>query len=139
MSRTIFVCVHCEAEVTRPLERLEDMTQLRTAVGDNYYDPPRLIPAGCYALSDTLVAAGIDLESVSFIASGEVLFNSDDLCDQHPTLQNTKDRGCCGYGGNMGCNWFCINGHAIGTEVSDCCMVNYCRFSLTELREIVLE
>jgi len=137
MSFTVWLCAECGTAITRSLKHLEDVTLLQNEVSDEEYDPPQLVPLGYYVPSDTVLAAGIVVLGFSSISLGEVLFNTADLLDSHPTLVNDQDIGCCGYDGDRGYNWFCANGYAIGTQVSDCAMVNYCRFPSVNLKSSV--
>ena len=56
-------------------------------------------------------------------SEADVLFFPGDLIlDETRYLR--ADAGCCGLIGNCGFNVFCANGHAIGTQITDCCTLN---------------
>ena len=59
----------------------------------------------------------------------EIVLNSDDLI-RHPRKYNPRDRSCCGYRGLVGFNVYCTKGHPVGTEISDCCTVNFAHLPL---------
>lgn len=105
-------------------------------MGSDVYNPPSLVPYGFYILRDEVLAARkmwpASKHREAFAPLNEFIFNRDDLI-LHPTHINEKDVGCCGYTGLAGYNVFCIRGHAIGTEISDCCFVNYVHIPATNL------
>ena len=125
---TTFLCTQCQAVISKPLAHLKDLTQLQDEVGEDYYNPPSLVPPGFYVLSNEVLAVGkmwaATDEYPAFAPPQEFVFNSEDLIT-HPTMINEEDVGCCGYTGGDGYNVFCSNGHAVGTEISDCCHVHY--------------
>ena len=125
---TIFLCAHCQTPFSKPVCHLDDLDRLQDKVGDNCYDPPSLVPAGFYVFSDEVLAVGkmwaATEQYAAFAPPQEFIFNWEDLI-RHPTMINEEDVGCCGYTGGAGYNLFCSNGHVIGTEISDCCMVSY--------------
>jgi len=102
-------CRKCNIPITKELELLLDKDLLSEMDGEPH------VPEGFYTISDGEYFTG---------SEGQMLIYCSDLinCTYHP--DKTRLNGCCGLAGLVGPNRVCINGHEIGTEVSDCWVAN---------------
>src|SRR5437879_3054761 len=110
-----FFCARCGVQVSRRVAHLNDLSLLSEDSGD-YDEHGQMVPRGRFVMSEEAPHSGVP--------PGEVILHTEDVL-RHPTKMNPRDVGCCGYGGSHGYNVYCRSGHAIGTEISDCCIVNY--------------
>jgi hypothetical protein len=135
MPPNIFIlrCLRCDAVVSRPIRLLLCIDDLNNVSFEDQYAPPNLVPEGYFVPSER-VAEKLD---IVYAPKEHLILHTADTI-HHPTLTNTNDMGCCGYQGND-YNIFCVNGHTVGTETSDCCVTNYAHFSLSHvyLEEVI--
>jgi len=92
-----FRCVKCGIPLTDALRELPEDIDLC----DNDGEP--LVPQGFYSYDD-----------------GKVVINVRDRLNVRRVKDDYRLQGCCGMDGMDGPNTECINGHEVGTEVSDC-------------------
>ena len=118
MTRLILRCAQCDVQISPALEVLDDLG----AVDEGDEQP--LVPQGRYFLSAPFLDAG---HTWSSITRDEIIVNLGDVMNTRPGgIRN----GCCGVDGLDGTNTFCINGHPIGTEKSDCWMPHFMHIPL---------
>jgi len=122
MARLIFWCARCDVPLSSALERVDDLS----VVGEEDAQP--LIPHGRYMLSAALLDAG---HTWSGLTRDEIIVNLRDVINIQPG--GTRN-GCCGVDGLDGINTFCVNGHPIGTEKSDCWMPHFMHIPLAVCR-----
>ncbi len=118
MARLVIRCAHFDVQVSPALERLDDL-----GIVDEEDQHP-LIPQGRYVLNATLLDAG---HAWSGLTRDGIIVN---LCDVRNTQPGGTRNGCCGVDGMDGINTFCVNGHPIGTEKSDCWMPHFLHIPL---------
>ena len=117
-----FLCAQCHIPLSGPLLFLTDLSRLRTDVGDMHRDL-NLVPPGFFAHGGEAKAAmQPSREPVRWKETDILFFPNDLILDKTRLLPG--DRGCCGLIGTHGFNAFCTNGHAVGTQVTDCCTLN---------------
>lgn len=102
-------CRKCDIAVSDPLQELTDMNLLNETDGEDF------IPKGYHLISDGEYYTH---------SEGKLIINKANLinCLDHPDRGRLS--GCCGLDGIDGPNKVCINGHEIGTEISDCWIAN---------------
>jgi uncharacterized protein (TIGR02996 family) len=108
--RFTFWCAACGLPLTGPLSPLADPVWLSKE------DGTPLVPAGFYWQAAGDFSAGME---------GHYCLNLADLRNTRPHPDHRRRRGCCGMDGCDGANTVCANGHAVGTECSDCWMPHY--------------
>ena len=110
--------------VTGPVEPLGDPKMLGRRDREDF------VPRGRYVAVADLAA--VDAEPIVSMAEPDaLLFNLD---DPRSTRLGGVLAGCCGIDGCDGVNTFCLNGHALGTERSDCWMVRFIHIPRRNLR-----
>ena len=126
MARLIIRCAHCDVHVSPVLERLDDLGMV------DEEDRHPLIPRGYYMLSATFLNAG---HVWSGLTRDEIIVN---LCDVRNTRPGGTRNGCCGVDGMDGINTFCVKGHPLGTERSDCWMPHFLHIPLDHVHQEAL-
>ena len=119
-------CRHCTTPVSKPVQHLPDVKQLKLKDGR----VKALVPVGFYVMRSEMP------EGYSRAKKGEcALLNLKDVMDTQPGGDRS---GCCGPSGLDGINTFCFCGQPLGTEVSDCWTKHYLDFELlnVELEEV---
>lgn len=102
-------CRKCHVPVSNILEELADQNVLDETDGKDF------IPKGYF-----VIGSGDYFTNTE----GKLIMNKSDLinCKNHPN--RSRLNGCCGLDGQDGPNKICLNGHEIGTEISDCWLAN---------------
>ena len=103
MDKVIFRCAICKVALSEPLAELQERKK-------PCYDL-EYVPRGYFVIAD---------EEFGRASIGHHVIN---LQDARNTAHYPDQRGlfgCCGPSGFDGVNTVCINGHGIGTEHSDC-------------------
>lgn len=116
----ILRCPECQVPLTRELTALADPALLCTADGEPY------LPEGNYHREP---AANHYLKTTGDV----VAVNLADVLNTKHSTDPRRLNGCCGLDGCDGLNLLCINGHAVGTEKSDCWMAHAALFEARTL------
>ena len=84
-----------------------------------------VVPSGRFTIGDG---------SYSKLTESHVILHLDDLSGlKHPTNDEYRGHGCCGYWDTMGPKLVCVCGAEIGYELSDCCSPRMAHFSPSEI------
>ncbi|MFP7486275.1 hypothetical protein SFC65_19115 [Priestia filamentosa] len=105
------ICRACETEISREVNKLEDLSRL------NDIDEQDYIPEGFYTIATKKSDLYSDLHK-----EGSIIINIKDLINSDFHSNGSRLNGCCGCDGLDGMNRVCSNNHEIGTEKSDCWM-----------------
>jgi hypothetical protein len=128
MKRLFLQCALCPIQVSRVVTPLTDWASLSEEDGHP------LLPEGQYLMSSMFLDAGHTWDSIT---RDEIILNLDDVLNSQ---LGGKRNGCCGLDGLDGINTFCLNGHPLGTEKSDCWMPHFIHIPLTHIHlETVIE
>jgi hypothetical protein len=120
-TRSIIFCKECGARLSGPLSLFEGPIR-ESPYGKPLYGEP-LLPAGCYALSE-LVLANPPFYGVE---PRELLVG---IADLDGALATPRTGGCCGPSGHEGPNLVCPDGHPVGTQIGDCWQQHFCHLPL---------
>lgn len=109
---SILRCSHCQIPISVAVQQLRNFDLVRGNDGED------VMPQGWFTRAgDLRQHLGYSPDDVSLGHPDELVLNLDDLQNTH--LGGVLN-GCCGIDGCDGINTFCVNGHEIGTERSDC-------------------
>jgi hypothetical protein len=112
-------CRHCNALLASRIEPVDPNFQwIFTCEHD-------VVPAERFGIGDG---------SYSELTMNHYILHLDDLSGlSHPTSDESRGYGCCGYWDNKGPNLVCVCGAEIGYELSDCCSPRMAHFPQSEV------
>ena len=120
-----FLCAICHAPLSGPLIYLPDVSRLRLKIGDMHRNL-NVVPPGFFANgSDAKSEMRTQTADPVLWSDSDLLFYPGDLRQADRIVPG--DFGCCGLTGTHGPNLFCCNGHVLGTQITDCCTLNFAR------------
>ncbi|WP_166244834.1 hypothetical protein [Paenibacillus turpanensis] len=127
VNRVTLLCAECGVMVSQILRHLGD---LRDVV---LKEKESLLPRFAYVYGHELIRANLlPYGGANEITAEEYIVHIGAL-DRHAVKQPKEASGCCGPDGSR-FNVFCINGHAIGREASDCWLPHFIRIPVSAVR-----
>ena len=114
-------CKYCDVELTDDLKELQSSGQLKDVDGEDF------INRGQFFISDGDYYTGTETQ---------IIINMADLKNSKNHSDPSRLNGCCGLDGLHGLNKVCINGHEIGTEMSDCWMAHSVIFDKERIKRV---
>lgn len=113
-------CKYCDVDLTDDLKEVQSSGQLKEVDGEDFID------RGQFFVSDGDYYTGTETQ---------IIINKDDLKNAKSHSDFSRLNGCCGLDGLDGLNKVCINGHEIGTEMSDCWMAHAIIFDNEKIKK----